>query len=249
VRLWEVSFRCRYKYPLVDLSARFPGAPFYAWCVRDRLVLEAPTREPELLDSIERYLREAGVGIVSSVGSPRGRVFLLYPHFDSTEGLNPVFEQSHCHLAPPWADLDGWGYFRIVSFGGEDARRLLRAVSRRGTIEVLRKAELPLEALATTVWSHSPGGGLTRRQVEALVQAHRTGYYRTPRLTTTEGIARSMGVTRSTLEGHLRVAENRLIESVVPYVTASRSTETWDGSLATRRGGREHGRNSSLTAA
>ena len=55
------------------------------------------------------------------------------------------------------------------------------------------------------------------------------GTYSSPRSVTTEDLARGQGLSRSTFEEHLRKAENRLVNALVPYLelyaTADRPPE------------------------
>jgi predicted DNA binding protein len=59
---------------------------------------------------------------------------------------------------------------------------------------------------------------LTDRQLEALVEAHDRGYYEIPRETTTADIADAMGVHRRTVEEHLRRAEAKVVDEIIPYI-------------------------------
>jgi len=97
-------------------------------------------------------------------------------------------------------------------------RDLFRDFNKRGPTELIRKRELPLSALPTTVWVNSLFGEMTQKQMDSLLKAHRYGYYSSPREVTTENIARSLGVSRSTYEEHLRKAENRIMANLIPYL-------------------------------
>ena len=68
------------------------------------------------------------------------------------------------------------------------------------------------------MWVNSLFADLTGKQMDAILKAHRYGYYASPREVTTESIARSLGVSRSTYEEHLRKAENRIMASLIPYL-------------------------------
>ncbi|WP_159904437.1 histidine kinase N-terminal 7TM domain-containing protein [Salinirussus salinus] len=54
---------------------------------------------------------------------------------------------------------------------------------------------------------------LTDRQREALEAAYRAGYFEWPRDSTAEEVAASLDIASPTLHGHLRKAENRLVET------------------------------------
>jgi predicted DNA binding protein/DNA-binding NarL/FixJ family response regulator len=51
---------------------------------------------------------------------------------------------------------------------------------------------------------------LTERQLEALQAAHHSGYFEWPRERTGEEVAKSLGITQPTFNGHLRAAERKL---------------------------------------
>lgn len=56
---------------------------------------------------------------------------------------------------------------------------------------------------------------LTSRQREVLETAHRMGYFEYPRRTNAEGVAREIGIARSTFAEHLAVAQSRLVGSAL----------------------------------
>ena len=120
--------------------------------------------------------------------------------------------------APPAVYQDGWGYFRVLSFEEERTRELFRDLNKLGPTELIRKRELALNFLPSSVWVNSLFADLTGKQIDAILKAHRYGYYSSPREVTTENIARSLGVSRSTYEEHLRKAENRIMASLIPYL-------------------------------
>jgi len=57
------------------------------------------------------------------------------------------------------------------------------------------------------------GADMTDRQREALEAAYRAGYFDWPRESTAEDVAASLDIASSTLHGHLRKAEHRLLEA------------------------------------
>src|SRR5207249_391768 len=97
-------------------------------------------------------------------------------------------------------------------------RDLFKDFNKRGPTELIRKRELPLSVLPSTVWVNTLFGDMTSKQMDALLKAHRYGYYTSPREVTTENIARSLGVSRSTYEEHVRKAENRIVGNPITYL-------------------------------
>ncbi len=217
--LWEISFRAAYDYPFIELSRELPGIPLSMWCIWDRELLQVPTREPAVLKTVDRAIRKAGHVVDEWVDAREGRIFLLRCTCDRfrTSMWNLV-ERHECLDAPPSVFRDGWGYFRVLSFDDARTRNLFQDVRKLGPSELIRKRELPLNVLPSSVWAHSLFGDLTAKQIDAVLQAHRYGYYSSPRQVTTDDVARGLGLSRSTYEEHLRKAENRLMAALVPYL-------------------------------
>ena len=216
--LWEISFRTQYDYPFIQISGRHPGVPFSMWCIYNRELIQIPILDEARLKAIEKDIVKAGHVIDRWVEAQEARIMLLKctcGHLDSPWN---VWEAADCIDAPPAVFQDGWGYFRVISFDDTQTRELFKEFNRRGPTELIRKRELPLTVLPTSVWVNSLFGDLTGKQLDALLKAHRYGYYASPREITTENIARGLGVSRSTYEEHLRKAENRIMGAIMPYL-------------------------------
>ena len=216
--LWEVSLRTQYDYPFIRMSGRHPGLPFSMWCIWGRELIQVPTQQEEVLASVEKEIRAAGRIVDKWVEAGDARIFMLRctcGHLDSPWNL---WEAHEFFDAPPAIYQDGWGYFRLLTFEEEHTRGLFRDLNKRGASELIRKRELSLNVLPTSVWVTSLFTDLTSKQIDAVLKAHRYGYYASPREITTEAIAKGLGVSRSTFEEHLRKAENRIVANLVPYL-------------------------------
>ncbi len=217
--LWEVSFRTQYDYPFIQMSARHPGVPISMWCIWGRELLQVPTQDERELAMIEKEIRTAGRVIDKWIEAQEARIFMLRCTCGTYEN-SPwnVWEPHQFVDAPPAVYQDGWGYFRVLSFEEERTKELFRDLNKLGRAELIRKREIPLNFLPSSVWVNSLFADLTGKQTDAILKAHRYGYYSSPREVTTESIARSLGVSRSTYEEHLRKAENRIMASLIPYL-------------------------------
>jgi len=224
--LWEISFRTQYDYPFIEMSGRHPGIPISMWCIWDRELLQVPSRDEHELAEIEKEIREAGRIVDKWVEAQEARIFMLR----CTCGVHSnspwnVWEPHECIDAPPAIYQDGWGYFRVITFEEDRTRNLFRDFNRLGPTELIRKRELPLSTLPTSVWVNSLFADLTSKQMGAVMKAHRYGYYTSPRQITTENIAKGVGISRSTYEEHLRKAENQIMNALVPYLQLFAASE------------------------
>lgn len=216
--LWEVSMRASYDYPFIQLSRLVPDTPISMWCLWDRELLQVPARDPRVVRVVERSIRAAGHVVDQWIDSGATRLFLLRCTCGKYDSLWNVFDAHQCWYVPPVVYRDGWANFRVISFDARRPSDLFADLRKRGPAVLVRKRELSLSALPTSVWTNVLFGDLTARQSEALLSAHRFGYYTSPRAVTTEEIAASLGLGRTTFEEHLRKAENRVIAALIPYL-------------------------------
>jgi len=217
--LWEVSLRAQYDYPFIEISGHHPGIPISMWCVWNRELLQVPTQDEAVLKALEAAIRKAGRTVDRWVEAGEMRVMMLQRctcgNLDSPWN---IWEAHEFLDAPPAIYKDGWGYFRLLTFDETSTRGLFRDFSKRGPAELLGKRELSLQVLPTSIWVNSLFAEMTSKQMDALLKAHRYGYYRSPRTVTTESVANALGVSRSTYEEHLRKAENRIVDALIPYL-------------------------------
>jgi hypothetical protein len=216
--LWEISFRVQYDYPFIAISGRYPGVPISMWCIWNRELIQVPTRNRDILEGIERDVRKAGRIVEKWEDAEDSRVFMLRCTCGNLDSHWNVVDGLECIEVPPAIYRDGWGYLRVLSFDESQTRDMFREFSKRGAAELIKKRELPLTVLPTSIWVNSLFGELTGKQMDALLKAHRYGYYSSPREITTENVSKSLGISRSTYEEHLRKAENRIMNALVPYL-------------------------------
>jgi hypothetical protein len=224
--LWEISFRAQYDYPFISMSGRHPGIPISMWCIWGKELLQVPSQDERELGEIEKEIRKAGRVVDKWIEAQESRIFMLRCTCGTYE-QSPwnVWESYEFFDAPPAVYQDGWGYFRVVGFEESGTRGLFRDFNRLGPTELIRKRELSLNMLPSSVWVNSLFADLTSKQADAVLKAHRYGYYNSPRQITTESIAKSLGISRSTYEEHLRKAENQIINALIPYLQLFASAE------------------------
>ncbi|HKZ60003.1 MAG TPA: helix-turn-helix domain-containing protein [Candidatus Thermoplasmatota archaeon] len=218
MNLWEISFRAQYDYPFIEMSRRYPGTPMSLWCIWNRELFQVPTHRTDVLEAIEKELKKGGWIIEKWGDANGGRTFFLKDTCARWNSIWNIVEPHSGLIAPPAVFADGWCYTRVLSFEEETTRAMFKELQSHGRTELISKRELPLTVLPTNVWVHSLFGDLTDKQKEALLKAHRAGYYNSPRKVGTEDVARMSGVSRSTFEEHLRKGENRVMDALVPYL-------------------------------
>lgn len=215
---WEISFKIKHDYPFIRMSEKYAGTRISMWCVWDREMVHVPLNHEDLMFEVEEYTKEIGRTIESYKPSKDGFVITLRCSCDINKNVWNLTSRNHCVEIHPAVFLDGWGYYRVISFSEEDTKSFFQELSELGQVELLAKKTLHMDAIPYTVWTESFFSRLTDKQMESLVKAYDYGYYTSPRGVTTDSIASSLGISRSTYEEHLRKAENRIMEAIIPYL-------------------------------
>ncbi|HYA70419.1 MAG TPA: helix-turn-helix domain-containing protein [Thermoplasmata archaeon] len=214
----EVALRASWEYPFIELSRDVPQTPIAMWCVWNRELLQVPSRDPEVIRRTETAIRKTGHLVDEWIDANSSRVFLLKCTCGRYDSPWNLISSHECWDAPPILYQDGWANMRVMSFEEDNPRRLVAAFRKWGPTELVSKRSLDLAVLPTSVYANALFGDLTQKQSNALLTAFRFGYYTSPRSITTEEIATSVGVSRTTFEEHLRKAENRVVTALIPYL-------------------------------
>jgi predicted DNA binding protein len=206
----------------LDLTRRFPSISVYVWCNKKNDVVEVIVRNQEEYQLIVKEIRASStIGVIEETADNR-RLYLsvhechcmkqdtIVRHIDELDILN-VF---------PNMVENGWGYHRLIVFRHQDLEELLRRIENWGWIyNILRK--VPFDgfiASSLTLTTDALFSDLTERQMNAVLTAHRYGYYNLPRDADVQAIAIKSKVPRTTFQEHLTKGENKLLTALTPYM-------------------------------
>lgn len=220
---WEIAFRIKHDYPLIRMSQNHPGTKITMWCVWNQEMVHTPGDTEDVIREVDDYMKSIGRSIESYKPAKDGFLLTLNCSCDVNPNSWDITSRNNCVDIHPAVFLDGWGYYRVISFDEGNTKNMFRDLSALGTVELLSKKKLHTDALPSTVWTESFFSGMTEKQIESLVKAYDYGYYSSPREVTTSSIASSIGISRSTYEEHLRKAENRVMEAIIPYLKLFRA--------------------------
>jgi predicted DNA binding protein len=226
--LYETAFRLQHDCPLNDLSKQHPELVMSSWCNSDTDVLEISgegVEREQIQEDIDSMWQKMKVKPLRRSSSQRDlQVVIHHCHCEIIAApVTPVFEKNHCLELQPCVYKGGWEYYRMVSFSEKDARNVFGTLGRYCKVEVISRRVIRSGAVKETmlVSTQALFGGLTRKQVQALVFALENGYYQVPKKVTTEEMASKLKLPRTTYEEHLRKAEGKVLRSMAPYITMS----------------------------
>jgi len=220
VKLLDTRLKIQHPCPFCELSSSFPDVEMVLWCNGSNEILQisssAPSKLPEILKAARKMLgfREMVQDGRCAITISRACECRKYRSIMSIAGECDVW------LIPPVTYLNGWETHRVLSEGRAPLQRFIAEVKRKGKVEIL--SHQPRENLdAVNDLSVIPVhifGGLTPRQIRALVLAFENGLLDIPAKARMERVARGEGVSRSTFGEHLRKAQLKLIRNSYPFL-------------------------------
>ena len=206
----------------LDLTRRFPSASVFIWCNRENDVIEIVVRNPEDYPLIMEEVHALRMpDIIEEITDERR----LYLNVNECTCMNEdtivrhIGKLSILNIFPNMIE-NGWAYHRLIAFKHEDLEELLIRFDRSGWFyKILRKA--PFDGFVSSSLTMSADAlfsGLTEKQMEAVLAAHRHGYYNLPRAADVKAIAAKEKVPRTTFQEHLMKAENKLVAALIPNI-------------------------------
>jgi len=211
-----------------DITRRFPSMSIFIWCNRENDVFEVVVRNPEDYPLVrDEICARPWMGIIEEISDNR-RLYLNVSECHCMKQdtiVRHIGELDILNIFPNTVE-NGWVYHRLIVFKHEDLEELLRRFDNWGWIyKILRK--VPFDgfiASSLTLTADALFSGLTERQMDAILTAHRHGYYNLPRDADVQTIAAKNKVPRTTFQEHLKKAENKLVAALVPHMKLLRHT-------------------------
>ncbi len=220
--LFHVALKVAYDSFFINLSRRFPSAKIFIWCNRDKDVIEIIARNPEDYPLLMKEVRENPLVGVLEESSDNSRIYLNVSECHCMNQNTIVRHIGELDIINVFPNIiqNGWVYHRLIIFKHEDFEELLRRFDNWGWVhQILRK--VPFDgfiASSLTLTADFLFSELTEKQMDAMLTAHKHGYYNLPRNSDVQTIATKERVPRTTFQEHLKKAENKLVTALVPYM-------------------------------
>lgn len=118
--------------------------------------------------------------------------------------------------------------YRILAFRQKDVKKLFEELEKFTNVQLVSRRTLE-ETSARESFILSPRsllGELTKKQTNALMPAIVSGYYDIPKKLSTDDIAKSLDLPRTTYEEHLGKAESKVMKAVAPLSELTSFSET-----------------------
>jgi predicted DNA binding protein len=220
--LLEVTLKATHKSFWIDLTRRFPSASVFIWCNRENDVVEVVVKNPENYPLVMEEIRAIPVMNVIEEVTDDHRLYLNVSECECMKQNTMVRHVGELDILVIFPQMieNGWVYNRLIVFKHEDLEELLERFDKWGWFyKILRKVPVNgFIASTLTMSADALFSGLTEKQMEAVLSAHRHGYYNLPRDADVQAIAARMKVPRTTFQEHLMKAENKLVSALIPHI-------------------------------
>jgi len=220
--LFEVVLKATRDVPFLNMTRRFPTLKMFIWCNREHDIIEVIAENAEDYPLVMEEMRKREIpGIIEESSDNHRFYFIVHKCYCTLQDtiIRHIGTLDLLHVFPTILEK-GWEYHRIIAFRHEDLEELLHRLEKWGWVyEILRK--VPFDgfiASSMTLTADALFSDLTEKQIDALLTAHRNGYYRLPRGADVQTIAAKNRVPRTTFQEHLKKAENKLVAALVPYI-------------------------------
>jgi predicted DNA binding protein len=208
----------------MDLTRKFPSASVFIWCNRENDVIEIVVRNPEeyplVMEEI-RTLRDSVKDVIEEIVDERRLYLNVHKCHCMKEDtiVRHIGKLNILNIFPNMIE-NGWAYHRLIVFRHKDLEELLTRFEKWGWFyKILRKVPFDgFVASSLTMSADALFSGLTEKQMEAVLAAHRHGYYNMPRAADVKAIAAKEKAPRTTFQEHLTKAENKLMAALVPNI-------------------------------
>jgi predicted DNA binding protein len=227
--VYELAYKLQHDCPYNDLTRKLPEITFAHWCNHERDVIEISCEDEDLaafeglqkdLRSLERTL---SVKITRKSFSARSTQIVTGKcncNSVRPRSVSPVIEKYNCLKIEPIFYKHGWEWYRILAFRQKDVKELFDELATFTNLQIISRR--PLEETAVkeslVLSPRSLLGELTKKQSHALMVAIARGYYEIPKKVSTDEIAKSLDLPRTTYEEHLRKAESKVMKAVAPIL-------------------------------
>ena len=138
----------------------------------------------------------------------------------TTDSIGVVADKFESWAVPPTIYFGGWETHRIISHCKADLKKFTNEISKRAKIEIVslrERDQLDMLNSLGVVPIHF-FGGLTNKQLRAVVTAYENGLFEVPARTKMDKIAKAEGLSRSTYGEHLRKAMLQIVENSYPIL-------------------------------
>ncbi len=219
----EIKIHLNNDLPFCKLSKLFPGVKFYRWCNSTVDYVEFYGEENDM-KKVEDYLPEVekalSTNIVYKSMNKNRMAIMLSCRCNIHNSTIRMAESKNLLWRAPVFYENGGEDLTVISPTSESINSLFRDFTDIGNAEISMKRSIDPE-LVRDVYTLSISdlfSGMTEKQLRYIISSISMGYYSIPRKAYLKDVADANAISDSTMQEHLKKAENKIMTSLYPYL-------------------------------
>jgi predicted DNA binding protein len=226
----DARIKIQHPCPFCDFSKEFPDMTMSSWCNVENEVMQIIALDDDRLREICAYAKSH----FETKEIAKGEKTILLATGVCLCGvynsISSLVDKYDAWSVPPELYFGGWETHRIIFHTKSELNKFANDVKRIGKIEVVSLRERDqldmLNSLGVAPINFL--GGLTDKQMHAIIVAYENGLFDVPAKTDMDRIAKLQGISRSTYGEHLRKAIHQIMENSYPILKLNNaSTKSW----------------------
>jgi predicted DNA binding protein len=223
---YEITFRIQYDSPFGRFTSTHQRVSISQWCNWHKDYIEIGG-----LSSIDKEIQEDIQDLAKNLQSKiirksltKSALRIVFGQCNCTKVISPplmAIDRFNCLVLQPYIFQQGSELCRVIAFSQTDIKKLFANLDSYGKIEVLSRRKVDADVVRDNlnISRSNLFGGLTSKQKTALQTALDIGYYKKPRGANATKVAKAMRIPRSSFVDHLRKAENKILNSLHPFIS------------------------------
>ncbi len=219
----EIKIHLDNDLPFCKLSKLFPGVKFYRWCNSAVDYVEFYGEENDL-KKVENYLPEVeralGTNTVYKSVNKNRMAVMISCRCNIHNSTIRMAESKNLLWQAPVSYENGGENLTVISPTSENIDSLFKDFMEIGKANISMKRSIDPE-LVRDVYTLSISdlfSGMTEKQIRYIISSISMGYYSIPRKADLKDVADANGISDSTMQEHLKKAENKIMTSLYPYL-------------------------------
>lgn len=216
--------RCRLKHGCSDtaFSEIFGKKVMYAYCSQKydyKLIPANPT--DEVLAEAEKLYPNFDTWEITNYNQKNGNCMVKMKctcYLDDTSFMKQLHNAGGLPVYPIRYE-QGWEYHKIICFNEYDLKTVMQFLNSLPVFELISVSDKGDDALLNqSLFTSEIFRDLTANQKNILTKAFEMGYYNIPRELKLSELANEIGISRYAVEKSLRLAENKIMKMVMPFM-------------------------------
>lgn len=224
---YEIRFRAKHDCPFLEFANTFENLSLFGYCSREFDVMMVPGRlKIKNIRAAKKLFQNFDQWKISTGGTESNTTYMKMDcecsefFADFKESITTQILKRGGMLKYPIIYDKGWENYRIICLDKSIVSKIIELIQTLPTWEIVATEDMGEFGFfkSQMLSVQEIIGNLTVHQANIMIKAYEGGYYDIPRRIRIQDIADEIEISRYGVEKVLRAAENKIVESTMPYL-------------------------------